>query len=261
MRFCVLSSGSSGNSMLVDSGNTRILIDAGISCKATAERLSKFGYSIESVDAICVSHDHSDHINGLRVIEKKYRIPLYATEGTCVAANMNIGVNLDWNVFMAGEDFSIGDFKITPFRVPHDTADPVGFVIDDGRGRLGVATDLGEAPDMVTWHLRDCDALVLEFNHDKDMLWESDRAWSVKNRISQRKGHLSNEQAADVLERVASPRLKDLFLAHMSAECNRAELAGRCAAEALRRCRCDGVTRIHVTSTSPSGAFAIGGGC
>ncbi len=248
MKFCVLASGSSGNSLYIESGATRVLIDAGVSRKIIQSRLSEIGVELDRINALCVTHDHADHTAGIPVISSRHHLPLYATEGTCTAVEVTTGKHFAWNVFQAGCAFEIGELTFEAFSVPHDAGDPVGFVVSAGRCKLGIATDMGEVPEVVAHHLRGCNALVIEFNHDVELLLNSDRSWHLKQRILGRKGHLSNEQACELLKRVASEQLRTLFLAHLSEECNTPVIAMQCAELTLASCGLSGLTRICMHS-------------
>lgn len=234
MRYAVLASGSKGNSIYVESENTKILIDAGISRKAIKDALMGLGVLLEDISGLCITHDHLDHVSGVRVLSNRHNMPLYATLGTSDVVDLDHSFN--WNIFESGSVFNIGDMTIESFRTPHDAADPVGYVISDGKSRLGIATDLGELRENALYTLQNCDALVFEFNHDVDMLWESERPWDLKRRISSNVGHLSNKQAAEGLARLASSRLKNVFLAHISSECNTCDTARRLASRTLELC-------------------------
>lgn len=236
MRVCVLGSGSGGNCTYVASAQTGILVDAGLSGRATGQRLAEFGVSLESVCAICVTHEHSDHTSGLAVLNKGDRVKLYANRGTIEGIEAKAGEKkLPWNVFSTGAQFQIGDLTINPFTVPHDAYDPVGFVIASGDTRVGVVTDMGMVTGLIRERLRACNALVIESNHDEQMLKDADRPWHLKQRIIGRQGHLSNQHAAELLTEIAGPQLKAVFLAHLSGECNLPELARKTVAEALTR--------------------------
>lgn len=239
MKIAVLASGSSGNFTFVSSGNTRFLIDAGTCCRTICTALSKIGEDVAALDGIFITHDHSDHVKALAALEKKSQtgIPLYATDGTIEAvcrAFGSVAESWPWTSIAPGEKFCAGKLVFEPFSVPHDAADPVGCVISDGVVRYGIVTDIGSVPSLVTQRLRDCDALSIEFNHDPEMLMNSSRPWSLKQRISGRSGHLCNEDAAALLSAVATPRLKAVFPVHLSAECNAPHLALCAAREALK---------------------------
>lgn len=253
MQFSLLASGSSGNCLLVVDGDTRVLIDAGISCKQITTRLRGLGVEPASLSALCLTHDHTDHIGGLAVLSRRLPLPVYATEGTSTAAECKLELTaLQWNLFAAGNPFQIGSLVFEPFAVPHDAGDPVGFVVHNGTRRLGIATDLGHVPAMVTHHLRSCHALVLECNHDLEMLRNSDRAWSLKERIMGRHGHLSNLQSAELLESLMPGALATLVLAHLSDECNTPALARNTILDVLGRHGLRETVRLHLASTEPT---------
>lgn len=234
MKVCVLASGSSGNCTYVASERTAILVDAGLSGKATAQRLAQIGVPLERVEAICVTHEHSDHTAGLAVLGKSGRIRLYANSGTVSGLEPKLKDRaLAWNIFATGAEFAIGDLILNPFTVPHDAYDPVGYIIRCGETRVGVVTDMGMATGLIRERLRVCSALVLESNHDEQLLKEADRPWHLKQRISGRQGHLSNQHAAQLLAEIAGPSLQAVFLAHLSSECNNPGLARQTAEAAL----------------------------
>ncbi len=250
MKFAVLFSCSQGNCTYIETEKTRLLIDAGSNMKAINAALAACGRGMEDVQAVLVTHDHSDHVSALDVMQKRRRVPVYATELTCDAVcrrfSKNNACDWEWNVFAPGCGFEVGDLGVEPFAVPHDAVDPVGFTLSSGDARLGLATDLGEAPMMVREHLRDCDALLLEFNHDHEMLLNSDRAFSLIQRISGRSGHLSNDQAHDVLCDVATSRLRHVVPFHISRDCNTPGVAFNSAKEALERRGIADSVKIHL---------------
>jgi len=216
VKLCVLASGSSGNCIFIGTEKTRILVDAGLSAKKTAERLAEIGERIEEINAICVSHEHGDHIAGIRVLQKNHNIPVYANAGTLGG----IGGGVTGACFTTGSPFSIGDFCIHPFPVPHDACDPVGFIFSAGGRSVGIATDIGMVTNALRERLRRCHAVVIEANHDETLLHEADRPWSLKQRIRGNQGHLSNRAAAALMAEIAGEGLQHLFLAHLSADCN-----------------------------------------
>ena len=196
----MLASGSSGNAAFVATENTRILIDAGLSMRELAKRLAAIGEDLEAIDAILITHEHSDHVSGLPILarSKKVRATIYMTRLTAPA--------IDWGMpaprlepFQAGACFRIGDIEVESFRIPHDAIDPVGFCFETHGVRIGIATDLGYIPESVKFHLRRCDLLMLEANHDLDMLKVGPYPWSVKQRVMSRVGHLSNAVISDYL--------------------------------------------------------------
>ncbi|MBT3193034.1 MAG: MBL fold metallo-hydrolase [Verrucomicrobia bacterium] len=255
LQLCVLASGSSGNCTYVGSEKTHILIDAGLSGKATTERLVDVGVDPESIHAICLTHEHDDHKASLHVLHRRYGVSLYSNSGTIEALSRNPKLNtLPWNVFTTGQPFTIGDLVLEPFRVPHDSYDPVGFVVSCGEVRVGVATDMGMATELIRQRLRNCGALVLESNHDETMLRESSRPWALKQRISGRQGHLSNEKAGSLIAEVAGDTLRTVFLAHLSRDCNTPDLAMRTVQQVLGR---EGCSHIDVKMTHASRASEI----
>ena len=226
LQVCVLASGSTGNSIYVGNEDTRLLIDAGVSCKVLCSRLAEIGVDPGSLQGICVSHEHTDHHAGLLVMHKKFDIPIFGNAGTVeVLGRSAKHSELRWNIFTTGQPFRIGALVIEPFLIPHDSFEPVAFTIRDDDSKIGVCTDLGVATDLVKARLRDCDVLVLETNHDEEMLLASTRSWPLKQRIIGQKGHLSNRKAAELLCEIGSERLQAVFLAHISQDCNRPRLA------------------------------------
>jgi phosphoribosyl 1,2-cyclic phosphodiesterase len=216
LKLCVLASGSSGNCTFIGTEKTRILIDAGLSARRTAERLAEIGESPEAINAICVSHEHGDHIAGIRVLQKNYGMPVYANAGTFEM----IGGYIKGARFTTGSPFSVGDFSIHPFPIPHDANDPVGFIFSAGSLKVGIATDIGMVTNALRERLRKCHVVVIEANHDETLLHEADRPWSLKQRIRGNQGHLSNRAAAALMAEIAGEGLEHLFLAHLSSDCN-----------------------------------------
>jgi phosphoribosyl 1,2-cyclic phosphodiesterase len=216
LKLCVLASGSSGNCTFIGTEKTRILIDAGLSARRTVERLAEIGERIEDISAICVSHEHGDHIAGIRVLQKNHGIPVYANAGTFEV----IGGDIKGARFTTGSPFSVGDFSIHPFPIPHDANDHVGFIFSAGSLKIGVATDIGMVTNALRERLRKCHVVVIEANHDETLLHEADRPWSLKQRIRGNQGHLSNRAAAALMAEIAGEGLEHLFLAHLSSDCN-----------------------------------------
>ena len=298
VRFTVLASGSKGNSTVVTGGRTRILIDAGLSCRELFRRMTLAGEDPETLDAILITHEHTDHVGGLAVTARKLGIPVYFTEAThrawmrwltprrqmtyaqwieqckkqaadrqpesepCPAIEPEEAESdtpdpipdtpdptpdpdripsrkedPTWlpvvEYFQAGQPFDIGDIAVSPFTIPHDAADPVGFVFRSEGLRLAVATDLGYIPPNVKAQLKALDLLLLESNHDLEMLRDGPYPWSVKQRVLSRVGHLSNEAAADFLENTYDGQAAYVILAHLSESNNLPELARVTAERAL----------------------------
>lgn len=234
LKACILGSGSSGNCTFVASPTTALLIDAGLSARRTMQRLTEIGVCVTTLQGICVSHEHHDHAGGVRVLYRKHAIPLYANAGTVDALSRNPENGpLPWNLFSTGHPFVVGDIRIDPFSVPHDAYDPVGFVLSHGACRLGIVTDMGMATSLIRERLRHCQAIIIEANHDERLLQEAVRPWALKQRIRGRQGHLSNQATAAILAEIAHPELRHVFLAHLSEDCNRHELALTSATNAL----------------------------
>lgn len=221
IKLCVLASGSSGNCTFLGTPTTRILIDAGLSAKQTAVRLAEIGEKVEELDAICVTHEHGDHIKGIRVLQKKYGIPVYANAGTIDGIrNAKQGGEIESRQFTTGSSFKINDLLIEPFSVPHDALEPVGFIACAADRRIGFATDIGIVTNLLREKLRQCEIIIIEANHDEGLLHEAPRPWALKQRILSNQGHLSNRASAALIADIAGEQLKHLFLAHLSGDCN-----------------------------------------
>jgi phosphoribosyl 1,2-cyclic phosphodiesterase len=236
----VLASGSRGNCAIVESSSTRILVDAGISCRETFKRMKAVGDDPHSLSAIVITHEHSDHVYGLVVLARKLKIPLFMTGATHQAWARSVrdatGEPPDTDrveFFSSGRGFQIGDIAVMPFTIPHDAADPVGFTFRAEGVKVGVATDLGYMPASVCDQLRACDVLMLESNHDVEMLRVGPYPWSVKQRVMSRVGHLSNEALANFFVTDYDGCASYIVLAHLSEQNNHPELARRAAELAL----------------------------
>ena len=250
LHLCVLGSGSSGNCTFIGSGTTGVLIDAGFSGKETVRRLEEAGLTMQAVHAVCISHEHADHTAGVGVLHRRFSLPLYANSGTIEALASDPGSReLPWQIFTNGTPFWVGDLCVEPFSVPHDAYDPVGFVIGTKDGsRVGIVTDMGVSTSLIRERLRGCRAIVIEANHDEELVKKADRPWSLKQRILGRQGHLSNAGAAATVVDIAGPGLQHVYLAHLSKDCNRGELALRTARKALDKA---GYSRVKVSLTFP----------
>lgn len=234
VKICILASSSAGNSTFVATDRTRVLIDAGLSRREIAKRLSSIGEDIQALDAILVTHEHCDHTCGLATMAKTRsgQLPIYLTEGTAPF--------IDWGEstpvverFQAGRCFPLGEFDITSFTIPHDAVDPVGYTLTAQGVKVGIATDLGYITDSLRVHLQGIDVLLLESNHDLEMLRVGPYPWSVKQRVMSRKGHLSNEVAADFIENDLDVRVSTLVLGHISEHNNHPELVRNMGLKAL----------------------------
>ena len=219
MRVCLLASGSRGNSTLVEADNCRLLIDAGLSGKETDRRLAQLGLCCDDLDAILVTHEHQDHVSGIGPLARRYQLPVYIDSRT-LSALPRLGSIPKLCEFNAGDRFEFGNLLISSFSTTHDAVNPVGFTIDSNEGKIGYATDLGMATRLITDSLQRCRVLILEANHDEQMLLDGDYPWSLKQRIRSRHGHLSNTQAGQLLEETGWSGLEALFLAHLSEENN-----------------------------------------
>jgi phosphoribosyl 1,2-cyclic phosphodiesterase len=237
----VLASGSRGNCALVASSTTRILVDAGLSGRETFKRLRALGERPDQISAIVVTHEHSDHVSGLQRLVSKLTVPVFLTAPTHAAWN-KAQRDEDGKTpelpnaehFSPGRDFQVGDIAVTPFTIPHDAADPVGFTFRAEGIKIGFATDLGYMPVSVRDHLRGCDVLVLESNHDVEMLRSGPYPWSVKQRVMSRVGHLSNDALAEYFANDYDGCASYVVLAHLSEQNNHPEIARAAAEFALR---------------------------
>lgn len=230
----MLASGSAGNAALLATDQTRILIDAGLSMKELGRRLALIGEELERLDAILITHEHSDHISGLPVLARsaKVRACIYMTRLTAPA--------IDWGeaqprleTFQAGACLQIGDIDVTSFSIPHDAVDPVAFCLEAGGVRIGIATDLGYVPASIKYHLRRTDLLLLESNHDLDMLKVGPYPWSIKQRVMSRVGHLSNLGMSEYLLQDLDSSTTHLVLGHLSEQNNHPEIVRMIATQSL----------------------------
>lgn len=224
MRFASLGSGSQGNALVVEAGDTRVLLDCGFSTRTTVEKLARLGVSPEALRGVLVTHEHSDHIAGVFKFARRYELPVFLTHGTFAAAPRGKAPLPECRLIDSHTPFAIADLEIHPFPVPHDAREPVQYVFSSGSHRLGVLTDAGSITPHIVDVLRSCDALVLECNHDPEMLAASDYPAMLKRRISGRLGHLDNDTAASLLRQVDTSKLQHLVAAHLSQQNNRREL-------------------------------------
>ena len=216
LSVCMLASGSRGNAIFVSDGITSILIDAGLSGIEIERRMQSKGLYPEDLDAILVSHEHTDHVQGVGVLSRRFNLPVYISRGTEEAAAQHLGALHDFKRFECGTTFQIENLTIHPFSVSHDAQDPAGFTILQNGTKVGITTDLGIATAMVKEHLKGCSLLILEANHDPAMLIEGPYPWPVKQRIQSRAGHLSNEASKNLLKEIQHERLQHVVLAHLS---------------------------------------------
>ncbi|MCF7687804.1 MAG: MBL fold metallo-hydrolase [Cephaloticoccus sp.] len=232
MRFCILGSGSSGNSALLQTAGTQVLVDAGFSTRKLGQLLEGVGQGLERIDAIFLTHEHGDHAAAVEGLKKFPHIRIFANAATARAIQSRLSHRPDWQLFETGTAFRFRDLEITSFAVPHDAQDPVGFRFSNGLRDdlisplrcLAWLTDLGHAPMHIHEHLREADVVVVEANHCANLLKaDNKRPWSLKQRISGRHGHLSNQSACELLTSIASPRWRHIYLTHLSRDCNSLE--------------------------------------
>ena len=217
MEAVVLASGSSGNAVLVRSGEVTLLVDAGVSALQIRRRLEAFGVHPEELTAVLLTHEHSDHVRGLEVFLKRTPVPVWATGGTWAAVTVR---SSDGGELASGRKLRFGGVRVTPVATSHDAREPVAFVFDDGEHRLGLCTDTGTFTGLLEQRMASCDLLLVEANHDVDLLRTGPYPWPLKQRIQSRLGHLSNDQCAEALERLRSSTLRAVVGLHLSAENN-----------------------------------------
>jgi phosphoribosyl 1,2-cyclic phosphodiesterase len=232
VRFASLGSGSAGNCLAVQSGNTTLLLDCGFGLKETIMRLARLKLEVEDLAGIMLTHEHDDHAGSAFRLAAKYHIPIFATYGTFQALG-GVPAELDIRIIDSHTLFSVGDLQIQPYPVPHDAREPTQFVLGDGSAKLGVLTDAGSSTPHIEAMLSGCHALVLECNHDLDMLLNSSYPKSLKQRISSKFGHLDNVSSATLLSRLDNSKLQHLVAAHLSAQNNTPELARRALSRIL----------------------------
>ena len=255
VRVCVLGSGSKGNCTLLATEKTRLLIDAGLSCRETYARLAAIGEPVDGLDAVVVSHEHTDHIYGLRALALDGKLPIYISRATRDAVSWDVRIQ-SFEYFAASEKFTIGDIEITPFSIPHDAVDPVAFTFDTQGIRIGLVTDLGYVPEVVKQRVKGCHCLIFESNHDLEMLKVGPYPWHVKQRVMSRHGHLSNNATAAFLTEDFDGTAQVLVLAHLSETNNHPEIARLSAEQAVaQRTRGERI-KIHLASqTTPTTVF------
>ncbi len=235
LRFASIGSGSKGNCLVAEAGSTRVLLDCGLSPRETERRLARIGLAPSDISGILVTHEHEDHAGQAYPFAAQHRLPVWLTHGTQVAMaeSGKVPGDVDTRTILGRDAFAIGDLEVRPYTVPHDAREPVQFVLSDGASRLGVLTDIGATTAHVEATLSGCDALVLECNHDVDMIWGGDYPKWLKERITGPFGHLSNLQAEQLLGALDRSRLKHVFAAHLSHQNNRPELAREALARAM----------------------------
>ena len=233
MRFASLGSGSQGNALVLEVGTTRLLLDCGFGVSETATRLARLGLEPGDLDAVVVTHEHDDHIGGVARLARKHDLPVYLTHGTLTALDGERSAIAEITVIDSHTAFAIGDIEVRPYPVPHDAREPAQFVFGDGASRVGVLTDAGSSTPHIEAILSGLDALVLECNHDLDLLMSGAYPLPLKRRIASRFGHLDNRTAAQLLVSIDCSRLQHLIAAHLSRQNNTPELARAAMAQAL----------------------------
>jgi phosphoribosyl 1,2-cyclic phosphodiesterase len=245
MRFAILGSGSAGNATLAQYADTTLLIDAGLSARQLLKRAHQLGSDI--FHGILITHEHGDHVKGLKTLLKKNDIPLYATSATAHVLRES-GIQGRWNTFDAGQSFRIGSLLVETFSILHDAVDPVGYVLRSEEKNLGLISDAGHVTHSVTQRLQGMHGLYLEANYDDDLLAaDTKRPWSIKQRISSNHGHLSNRQAAALLENISHDALKHVVLGHLSSDCNCRDIASRTIRQVLEN---KGLPEVSVNCAS-----------
>jgi len=249
VRVCVLASGSKGNATYISNGSAAVLVDAGLSGVEIERRLASRGLNPDTLDAILVTHEHSDHIKGVGVLSRRFKLPVYLNRKTEAAASTQLGRLHDRRYFECGTAFRLNRFTFHPFSISHDAEDPAGFTVDCSGKKIGIATDLGIASHVVKAHLSACSLLILEANHDPEMLEYGPYPWPLKQRVSGRTGHLSNEASRDLLESVQHKALSHVILAHLSEVNNTPNHAFSTVIRGITRSN----PKIHVACQDESG--------
>jgi len=251
LSVCMLASGSKGNAVYVSNGNTSILLDAGLSGIEIERRLLSRGLSPQTLDAIIVSHEHNDHIQGVGILSRRFGLPVFMNRKTGQAALSLLGELADRQFFECGSAFRVKTLTIQPFSVSHDAQDPAGFTVQQNGAKIGIATDLGIATSLVKEHLKNCNLMVIEANHDPDMLLQGPYPWPLKQRIKSRSGHLSNIDTRELLGELKHDDLKHVILAHLSEVNNTPQKALNEVGQALS----GGKTRLTVATQDVCGSL------
>jgi phosphoribosyl 1,2-cyclic phosphodiesterase len=233
MRFACLGSGSRGNALVVERGRTRLMLDCGYPARETERRLARLGLAPADLAGILVTHEHSDHTAGACKFARKHGLPLWLTHGTLKGIPGDASGLPQVTIIDSHSPFSVGDLQLLPFPVPHDAREPAHFVFTDGARRLGVLTDTGASTSHIEAMLSGCDALVLECNHDLDLLMKGEYPQALKARVAGRYGHLDNDSSAGLLAAIDRSRLQHLIAAHLSQQNNRPELARAALAQVM----------------------------
>jgi phosphoribosyl 1,2-cyclic phosphodiesterase len=257
LKICVLASGSSGNSVLVWTNRAKILIDAGLSARRLRQRLDGIGVAADDIEALFITHEHTDHIRGARTLAKSLGIPVFFTKATCAACDSTFEHLPSREFFVSGDIICFKDLQLVSYSVPHDAADPVNFLLCHKNRKVGMAMDLGYASRLVKERLKHCDALILESNHDREMLMNGRYPWQLKQRILSRRGHLSNDQCASVLYEVIHQELRAVFLAHLSQENNHPQLVNSLFKQVLQEVGLEHVPLFVTSQDEPTEVVEI----
>ena len=233
MRFACLGSGSRGNALIVEQGRTRLMLDCGYPARETERRLARLDLEPADLAGIVITHEHSDHVAGAGKFARKHDLPLWLTHGTLTGFPGDVSELKQINIIDSHSPFAVGELQLLPFPVPHDAREPAHFVFSDGAHRLGVLTDTGTSTSHIEAMLSGCDALVLECNHDLDLLMSGDYPQALKARVAGRYGHLDNQSSAGLLAALDRTKLQHLIAAHLSQHNNRPELACAALAEVM----------------------------
>ncbi len=254
LRFTLLGSGSSGNAILIETESKKILIDNGLSFKKLSERAKAVGTSIEDLDAVFITHEHTDHVAGIGVLTRKLPIPIYITPATMAALPKTVGIVEPIRFFESGETVQLGDLLIHSFSISHDAADPVGFTVSHKGLKLGFATDMGHCSQLVRTRLAGCHALLLEANYCPEMLRLGDYPPVIQQRIRSRSGHLSNQDMASLLSEIQHDALQRVVLVHISENNNHPDKVLQMAKLALK----SSTAQIHLaTQDGPTPFFEV----
>lgn len=243
-RFSILASGSTGNALVVENGEVRLLVDAGLSARKLTQLMEARDFACDRLDGVLITHEHADHISGLGALARRYKLHVYANEKTWLAMEKKVG-KLDENqkqVFQTGETLDFGSLQVDSYEISHDAAEPVGFSFKQGDHKVSLMTDMGYVSPNVKEKVADSDVLILECNHDVEMLRVGRYPWNVKRRILSDLGHLSNEAAADALFELVTERTKRVYMAHLSQDHNMLDLARLTVSNMLKE-------KIQETST------------
>lgn len=257
MKVCVLGSGSSGNATLVTSNGTAVLVDAGLSCRQIQLRMESVGADPSDLDAVFLTHEHTDHVRGLSVLVKRFGPPVHVTQATADAAGAAVIDSSGIHHIEAGTSCDCGSLDLHPFSVSHDAADTVGYVVSDGDVSVGIATDLGFVSAIARHRLRGCNLVVVEANHDPKMLRECRYPWDVKRRIASRHGHLSNTDAAMLVAEIVPDGTRCVVLAHISDDNNQPDLAVRVVEDELAARKLDGVRILTASRSKPTPVMEV----